>query len=167
MWMFESILSLPSSIFPGLNKFWTQFVTDWTFRALWPIVACCDQFWPILNHCNPNSPNLTECDQNWPQKNSSLTRALVPVCPPLRVRSLPAPIQPQGERQTFQWNRKVEFWKVIHLNFMCCKKYWIHIKTNARNSMLELSDKLPISAIYGKWENTLAIYGCRGGEGGI
>jgi len=27
---------------------------------------------------------------------SSLTRALVPVCPPLRVRSLPAPIQPQG-----------------------------------------------------------------------
>ena len=27
--------------------------------------------------------------------------------------------------------------------------------------MLELSDKLPISAIYGKWENTLAIYGCR------
>ena len=31
------------------------------------------------------------------------------------------------------------------------------------NSMLELSDKLPISAIYGKWENTLAIYGCRGG----
>ena len=31
--------------------------------------------------------------------------------------------------------------------------------------MLELSDKLPISAMYGKWENTLAIYGCRGGRG--
>ena len=34
------------------------------------------------------------------------------------------------------------------------------------NSMLELSDKLPISAIYGKWENTLAIYGCRGERAG-
>ena len=32
------------------------------------------------------------------------------------------------------------------------------------NSMLELSDKLPISAIYGKWENTLAIYTAAGGK---
>ena len=32
--------------------------------------------------------------------------------------------------------------------------------------MLELSDKLPISAIYGKWENTLAIYGCMGERAG-
>ena len=32
--------------------------------------------------------------------------------------------------------------------------------------MPELSDKLPISAIYGKWESTLAIYtAAEGGEG--
>ena len=31
--------------------------------------------------------------------------------------------------------------------------------------MLELSDKLPISAIYGKWENTLGPYTAAGGQG--
>ena len=159
MWMFESILSLPSSIFPGLNQFWTQFVTDWTFRALWPIVACCDQFWPILNHCNPNSPNLTECD---PKKIPAWLVLLFLSARPCEWEACLRQFHLKVNVKLFSETEKLSFGRWFFLNFMCCKKYWIHIKTNARNSMLELSDKLPISAIYGKWENTLAIYGCRG-----
>ena len=164
MWMFESILSLSSSIFPGLNQFWTQFVTDWTFRALWLIVASCDQFWPILTHCNPNSPNLTEFD---PKKFPAWLVLLFLSARPCEWEACLRQFNLKVNVKLFNETEKLSFGRWFFVNFICCKKYWIHIKTNARNSMLELSDKLPISAIYGKWENTLAIYGCRGGEGGI
>ena len=146
-------------------------VCDWL--NIQSIVTNCGLLWPILTHfTSPNWtpfdrmwPQLTQCDWLWSQKSQpdSCSCSCLPA-----LASEKLACANSTSRWTSNFSVKQKSWVLGgDSTWILCVVKSIEF-TNARNSMLELSDKLPISAIYGKWENTLGPYtAAGGGEGGI